>query len=129
MRLIASFTSLSLLALGACATAQASSSQPATVAVASATATAVITESDITAAQLAWGNALVQISTDYEAGGLAKAKATAGAVLDGAYGYNLGPVLFKPTLTEAPQTFRTTDRKSTRLNSSHRNTSRMPSSA
>jgi hypothetical protein len=28
--------------------------------------------------------------------------------LDSAYGYQLGPVLFKPTLTEAPQTFRTT---------------------
>ncbi len=29
-------------------------------------------------------------------------------VIDEAYGYNLGPVLFKPTLAEAPQTFRTT---------------------
>ena len=29
-------------------------------------------------------------------------------MLDGAYGYNLGPVLFKPTLTESPQTFRIT---------------------
>ena len=28
-------------------------------------------------------------------------------VLDGAYAYNMGPVLFKPTLTMAPQTFRT----------------------
>ena len=36
-----------------------------------------------------------------------EAKATAGAVLDAAYGYQYGPVLFKPTLTTAPQTFRT----------------------
>lgn len=33
---------------------------------------------------------------------------TASAVLDAAYGYNIGPVLFKPTLTVVPQTFRPT---------------------
>lgn len=67
-----------------------------------------ITEADVLAAQQAWGRALVQISTDFEQGGHAKAKATAEAVLDAAYGYNMGAVLFKPTLTVAPQTFRTT---------------------
>ncbi|MDH4106399.1 MAG: hypothetical protein OEW50_03770 [Gammaproteobacteria bacterium] len=67
-----------------------------------------ISEADVLAAQRAWGEALVQISQDYESGGLAKAKATAEKVLDSAYGYNLGPVLFKPTLTTTPQTFRTT---------------------
>jgi len=67
-----------------------------------------ITEADVLAAQQAWGKALVQISNDYEQGGFAKAKATAEAVLDAAYGYNMGAVLFKPTLTVAPQTFRTT---------------------
>lgn len=67
-----------------------------------------ITIADVEKAQKAWGAALIQISTDYKAGGLTKAKATAGAVLDAAYGYNLGPVLFKPTLTVAPQTFRPT---------------------
>jgi hypothetical protein len=66
-----------------------------------------ITEAEVLAAQRAWGEALVQISKDYETAGLAKAKATAGAVLDAAYGYQYGPVLFKPTLTTAPQTFRT----------------------
>lgn len=66
-----------------------------------------ITEQEVLAAQQAWGNALVQIAKDFEAGGLDKAKATASAVLDAAYGYNMGPVLFKPTLTTAPQTFRT----------------------
>lgn len=67
-----------------------------------------ITEADVLAAQQAWVAALVQISTDYESGGRAKAKQTAELVLDSAYGYNLGPVLFKPTLTVAPQTFRPT---------------------
>ncbi|WP_231512365.1 hypothetical protein [Paucibacter sp. KBW04] len=67
-----------------------------------------ISLAEVEAAQAAWGTALVQISDDYAAGGHAKAKATASAVLDAAYGYNLGPVLFKPTLTVAPQTFRTT---------------------
>jgi hypothetical protein len=67
-----------------------------------------ISEADVLAAQRAWGEALVQISQDYESGGITKAKATAEKVLDAAYGYNLGPVLFKPTLTTTPQTFRTT---------------------
>lgn len=67
-----------------------------------------VTEADVLSAQRAWGEALVKISTDYETGGLAKAKATADAVLNAAYGYQYGPVLFKPTLTTAPQTFRIT---------------------
>ncbi len=67
-----------------------------------------ITAAEVLAAQRAWGNALVQIATDFETGGIAKATATANAVLDAAYAYQLGPVLFKPTLTTAPHTFRTT---------------------
>jgi hypothetical protein len=67
-----------------------------------------ITEADVKAAQEAWGKALIQISDDFASGGLTKAKATANAVLDAAYGYNLGVVLFKPTLTHGQQTFRTT---------------------
>ena len=80
----------------------------APVAVVVPTVSTNITEADVLAAQQAWGKALVQISTDFEQGGHAKAKATAEAVLDAAYGYNMGAVLFKPTLTVAPQTFRTT---------------------
>lgn len=67
-----------------------------------------ITEADVKAAQEAWGKALIQISDDYASGGLKKAKATASAVLDAAYGYNLGVVLFKPTLAHGQQSFRTT---------------------
>lgn len=68
-----------------------------------------ITEADVKAAQDAWGKALIQISNDYQQGGFAKAKTTAQAVLDLAYGYDLGPVLFKPTLASGDTTFRTTE--------------------
>jgi hypothetical protein len=67
-----------------------------------------ITESEVLAAQKAWGEALVAISVTYDTKGLGAAKALAGNVIDAAYGYQFGPVLFKPTLTVAPQTFRTT---------------------
>jgi hypothetical protein len=67
-----------------------------------------ITQAEVEAAQKAWGDALVQIATDYAEGGIEQARATAEAVIDAAYGYQLGPVLFKPTLTRQPQTFRTT---------------------
>lgn len=67
-----------------------------------------ITEAEVQAAQEAWGKALIQIGQDYDSKGLKKATATAQAVLDAAYGYNMGPVLFKPTLTHGDQTFRTT---------------------
>ena len=67
-----------------------------------------ITETEVLAVQKAWGDALIQISNDFLSGGQAKAAATANAVLDAAYGYNMGPVLFKPTLSSAPQTFRVT---------------------
>ena len=67
-----------------------------------------VTEMEVQAAQEAWGKALVQISRDFDSGGIEKATQTANAVLDAAYGYNMGPVLFKPTLTHGEQTFRTT---------------------
>jgi hypothetical protein len=67
-----------------------------------------ITEAEVLAAQKGWGEALVAISTTFEQKGQAAAKALAGEVIDAAYGYQLGTVLFKPTLTTTPQTFRTT---------------------
>lgn len=69
---------------------------------------APITVAEVEAAQKAWGEALVAISTENDKNGYAAAKRLAEKVLDSAYGYNYGPVLFKPTLTVAPQTFRTT---------------------
>ena len=67
-----------------------------------------ISESEVVAAQEAWGDALVAISKTYEQKGIGAAKSLAGKVIDEAYGYQFGPVLFKPTLTVVPQTFRTT---------------------
>ena len=67
-----------------------------------------ISEADVLAAQGAWCNALVAINRAGEEKGHAAARQLAGEVLDAAYGYNLGPVLFKPTLAAPPQTFRTT---------------------
>jgi len=67
-----------------------------------------ITEAEVLAAQEAWGDALVKISTTYEEKGLEAAKELAQQVIDQAYGYDYGAVLFKPTLTTAPQTFRLT---------------------
>lgn len=73
-----------------------------------APAAAPITVAEVEAAQRAWGDALVAISTEYKKNGQAAAARLAGQVLDGAYGYNLGPVAFKPTLTSGDTTFRTT---------------------
>jgi hypothetical protein len=67
-----------------------------------------ISEAEVVAAQTAWCNALVAINKAGEDRGHAAAKQLASDVLDAAYGYNLGPVLFKPTLAAPPQTFRTT---------------------
>ncbi len=67
-----------------------------------------ITEAEVQAAQEAWGKALIQIGQDYDSKGIKKATATANVVLDAAYGYNMGAVLFKPTLAHGEQTFRTT---------------------
>lgn len=67
-----------------------------------------ISEEEVRAAQEAWGAALIQISDDYAAGGIERARATAEATLDAAYGYARGPVLFKPTLASGDTTFRVT---------------------
>lgn len=87
--------------------ALAQSSSPAPAVTTSATY-APITFAEVEAAQKAWGDALVAISTEADTRGHAAAKRLAEQVLDTAYGYSMGPVLFKPTLAAAPQTFRTT---------------------
>lgn len=67
-----------------------------------------ITESEVIGAQKAWCQALVDISSTYAKDGQPAAKSLPEKVIDSAYGYQMGAVLFKPTLTVAPQTFRTT---------------------
>jgi len=101
---------LALLASALCVAAPAAARTPvldASAAVGNA-ALKPITEAEVLAAQKAWGDALVMIATEHDRKGKAAAKQAAERVLDSAYGYNLGPVLFKPTLAAAPQTFRTT---------------------
>lgn len=68
---------------------------------------ASLTKEEVLAAQQAWGAALVQISKTYEEQGIEQAKKLATEIIDKAYGYQTG-VLFKPTLTVVPQTFRST---------------------
>lgn len=70
--------------------------------------TSNITEDEVFAAQKAWCNALIEISAANMKDGQAAAKKVAEKVLDSAYAYDNGGVLFKPTLTVAPQTFRST---------------------
>lgn len=104
MAVAVSVAALSLTTVGGCASMAGASASPA---IASQQA-GQITRDQVLAAQTAWGDALVKISTTYDSSGFEAAKQTAEAVIDSAYGYSLGPVLFKPTLTVAPQTFRTT---------------------
>lgn len=70
--------------------------------------TSAITEQELTEARNIWGDALVAVSKAFEEGGIDAAREVANAALDAAYGYNLGPVLFKPTLASGEQTFRPT---------------------
>jgi len=67
-----------------------------------------ITEAEVLAAQKAWGEALISISTTYDEKGIAAARTLADNIIDKAYAYQSGLVLFKPTLTTGDQTFRTT---------------------
>jgi hypothetical protein len=67
-----------------------------------------ISEQEVLAAQQGWCAALVNISNTHETSGQAAAKTLAENVIDAAYGYQMGAVLFKPTLTVNPQTVRAT---------------------
>ena len=70
--------------------------------------TTTITEQELAEARKIWGDALVAVSKAYEDDGIEAATEVANGALDAAYGYNLGEVLFKPTLASGEQTFRTT---------------------
>ena len=52
---------------------------------------------EVEAAQEAWCDALVSIGRAHAKGGLDQSKPLAGQLIDGAYGYQYGPVTFKPT--------------------------------
>lgn len=67
-----------------------------------------LSEQEVLNAQNGWCAALVDISKTNEEKGHDAAKKLAKNVIDAAYGYQMGAVLFKPTLTVVPQTFRPT---------------------
>ncbi|MDJ0663935.1 MAG: phosphoribosyl-AMP cyclohydrolase [Acidimicrobiia bacterium] len=67
-----------------------------------------ISEADLTSAREAWGNRLIAISAAFEAEGIDGARSVADRMLDDLYGYDHGPVLFKPTMASGEQTFRPT---------------------
>src|SRR4051794_11341096 len=79
-----------------------------TAAFAADPASTSITKEEVEAAEKAWGDGLVEISEAYDEGGINKARPIAIAMINRVYGYDLVPVLFKPTLTREPQTFRLT---------------------
>ena len=67
-----------------------------------------VIEKEALTAQQAWCAALLDINAAYEKDGKVAARALAEKVIDSAYAYQMGAVLFKPTLTVNPQTFRPT---------------------
>ena len=69
---------------------------------------AEITVHELTAAREIWGDALVAISKAFDEEGIDAARVVANHALDTAYGFDLGPVLFKPTMACGDQTFRST---------------------
>jgi len=66
-----------------------------------------INETELAEARAAWGDGLVAISRAYDDGGIERARAVAGDILESLYGFEFGPVLFKPTLSGGAKTFRT----------------------
>ncbi len=65
-----------------------------------------ISEIEISKARQAWGEWLINTSSTFENEGIDKAKILANATLDKLYGFEFGPILFKPTLSGGNQTFR-----------------------
>lgn len=67
-----------------------------------------ITHDEIQQALNTWGNGKIAISKAFEEGGIKAAREVASANIDSYYGYDLGPILFKPTMASGEQTFRRT---------------------
>ena len=67
-----------------------------------------INEEQLMQARVAWGDGMIAISEAYDGSGIKLARGVANGLLDDVYGFELGPVLFKPTLSGGAQTFRPT---------------------
>jgi len=62
-----------------------------------------INENELADARVAWGNGMISISKAYEKSGIDDATIVANEMLDQLYGFEFGPVLFKPTLAKEIQ--------------------------
>ena len=67
-----------------------------------------INEEQLLQARVAWGNGIITISEAYDEVGHYTGKSNCKYFLDDFYGFDLGLVLFKPTLSGGAQTFRPT---------------------
>lgn len=67
-----------------------------------------ISTEELAAARIVWGNQKISISRAFEDSGIDAARNAASAHLDTNYAYDMGPVLFKPTMAGGKQTFRPT---------------------
>ena len=92
-------TSTRLTATGLLAGLALSFAVPAMAVTATIFPASEITQAEVEAAQRAWADALLEIGA---AGEPDKAKEIAVKRVGELYGYEIGPVLFKPTLTETP---------------------------
>ena len=66
----------------------------------------MINKKELDNARKAWGDGIISISQAFEASGIKEAELVAKKILDNLYGFEFGPVLFKPTLSGGDQTFR-----------------------
>ena len=66
-----------------------------------------ITEKELAEARNNWGKGLIDISSAYDHDSIKKVNSLANGILDNLYGFEFGPILFKPTLSGGIQTFRT----------------------
>lgn len=67
-----------------------------------------ISAADLDTARNAWSDGLIQISLAFDEHGIDEARSLATTIIDDLYAYELGPVLFKPTMASGEQTFRPT---------------------
>ena len=65
-----------------------------------------INEDTLDQARHDWGLGILNISEAYESSGIGKARIVANEFLDNLYGFEFGPILFKPTLSGGSKTFR-----------------------
>ena len=66
----------------------------------------IIDEKEISQARIDWGKGIVSISNGFESEGIEQATLIANDILDKLYGFEFGPILFKPTQSGGEQTFR-----------------------